>query len=300
VSVPLVLDTDIGSDCDDALALALAIRHPDVDLRAVTTVSGDTTVRAHLAARLLAIAGATDVEVAAGVRVDADAPNWSGREGEGVEAGHEAPLSDRSAVDLLGAIDSGVTIATVGMQSNIAAAVTRDASIIERTGLLAVMGGSFGPIVSLDGTEHPPDRDWNLVCDPEGALDALNAGFETIYVPIDVTFRCPLRRRHVDALRGGDDLCRALAVLVDIWFERTLASAGTSDVVAFLHDPLTVACVVDRSFVTIERLPVRCQLIEGVPRTIVDAKGRDADVVRSVDADAFADWWLSVVMGTFS
>src|SRR5205814_9021129 len=48
----LILDTDIGTDVDDALALAFAVRHPDITLRAVTTVSGDTAARARITARL--------------------------------------------------------------------------------------------------------------------------------------------------------------------------------------------------------------------------------------------------------
>ena len=298
--VPLLLDTDIGGDCDDALALALAIRHPEIDLRAVTTVSGDTTVRAHLAARLLAIGGCTDVEVAPGVRVDSDAPNWMGHEGEGIEPGPEAPLSERGGVDALCSANDAV-LATIGMQSNVAAALERDSAIVDRVRLLAVMGGSFAPIVALDGTEYPPERDWNLICDPDGAVRALNAGFETLYVPVDVTFRCPLRRAHLDRLRKGDELCRALSALIDVWYQRILAPfemTGESDVVAFLHDPLTVACIVDRSFVTVERMPVIVQMVDGVPRTLVDEeRGCEADVVRSVDAAAFADWWLETVLG---
>jgi inosine-uridine nucleoside N-ribohydrolase len=64
-----------------------------------------------------------------------------------------------------------------------------------------------------------------------------------------------------------------------------------------LHDPLAVACAVDRSFVTVERLPVHVVVEDGVPRTLVDEHlGRDADVVRSVDASVFADWWLETVL----
>ena len=64
----LILDTDIGTDVDDALALAFALRHPELDLRAVTTVSGDTVRRARIAKKLLLLAGRDDIEVAAGER----------------------------------------------------------------------------------------------------------------------------------------------------------------------------------------------------------------------------------------
>ena len=55
--IPIVLDTDIGSDIDDAFALALVLASPELDLRAVTIVSGDTQARARLAAKMLWVAG---------------------------------------------------------------------------------------------------------------------------------------------------------------------------------------------------------------------------------------------------
>ncbi|MEX0663140.1 MAG: nucleoside hydrolase [Acidimicrobiia bacterium] len=299
--VPLLLDTDIGSDVDDALALALAIRHPGIDLRTVTTVSADTTARAHIAARLLAIAGHDGVEVAAGVRVPGDEQNWSGREGEGLAPGAEVSLSERGGVDALCDVERDTVVATIGMQSNLAAAVERDPSLVERIDRLVVMGGTFAPIVLLDGTEFDAARDWNLVVDPAGAVLSLNAGFPTLYVPCDVTFRLPLRQRHLDRLRQGDELCQVLGRMIDDWRAQVLAQydeAKLGDVVALLHDPLAVACVVEQSFVTIERLPVHVVIQDAVPHTIVDPDvGLEADVVRSVDAPAFADWWLETVLG---
>jgi len=268
VAAPLVLDTDIGTNVDDALALALAIRHPGIELRAVTTVSGATTARAELAERLLAIGGSPGVEVT---------------------------LSTRDARDVLCGIAPDTTIVTIGPQSNLAAAVQRDPTLVARVVSLVVTGGAFAPIVTLDGAEVHASRDTNLVGDPAAAIVSLNAGFSTVYVPCDVTFQVPLRHRHVDALRRGDELCRTLATLVHEWRAR---SGAPDHVAAMLHDPLAVACTVERSFVKIERLPVHVAIEDGVPRTVVDENlGRDADVVRSVDAAAFADWWLQTVLG---
>ena len=55
--VPVLFDTDIGTDIDDAYALALFVHRPDFELLGVTTVSSDAVARARLAAKLLAIAG---------------------------------------------------------------------------------------------------------------------------------------------------------------------------------------------------------------------------------------------------
>src|SRR5262245_14824798 len=64
--VPVILDTDIGTDLDDVFALALILASPELDLRAVTTVSGDAHTRARLVCRLLQAVGRTEVPVAAG------------------------------------------------------------------------------------------------------------------------------------------------------------------------------------------------------------------------------------------
>src|SRR5216110_951507 len=63
---PILLDTDLGSDIDDAFALALILASPELDLRGVTTVSGDTQVRALMACRFLTMTGRRHTQVAAG------------------------------------------------------------------------------------------------------------------------------------------------------------------------------------------------------------------------------------------
>jgi len=299
----LVLDTDLGSDVDDALALAYARRHPAIELRAVTTVSADTTARARIAARLLALDGADDDEVivAAGVGGHADR-TWFGHEGVGLPTGPEIPLDPRHAVDVLLDLSresQPPVVATVGMQSNVAAAVTQDDTYATRVPLLAVMGGIFRPFdrygIRLEAGDH------NLVCDAEAGAISLNAGFPILYVPLDVTFRVVLRTAHLDRLRVGDPLCRALADLCDVWRPVMQARADDSvpdDVVAVLHDPLTVACVVTHDYVTVETLPVRVVVTDGVPRTVVDPEhGRPAEVVTDVDVDGFVEHWCNVVIG---
>jgi inosine-uridine nucleoside N-ribohydrolase len=67
--------------------------------------------------------------------------------------------------------------------------------------------------------------------------------------------------------------------------------------VCLLHDPLAVANIVDRRFVTTERMPVTAALYQGHVRTFIDpVAGREAEVVRSVDAAGFAEFWLETVL----
>jgi len=304
--LPFVLDTDIGTDVDDALALAFALRCPKLELRAVTTVSGDTVRRARIAKMLLRLAGREDVEVAAGI-----AGEVSDRRRQ-PEAGHETAmllgdeteyeLSRRDGVTLIleecGA--GGCELATVGMQSNLAAALEREPGLATGLQRLTVMGGVFAPVLFL-GIPLPPGVDHNLNVDQPASLRALNAGIPSLYVPCDVTMGLWLMSRHVDRLREGDALCRALARQIDIFsarLKKQSRGAIPDDHACLLHDPLAIACMVDRRFVTSELARVTVAMHEGLARTFIDpAAGHEAEIITSVDAPAFADYWLETVLG---
>jgi purine nucleosidase len=306
----ILLDTDIGTDVDDALALAFALRHPEIDLAAVTTVSGDTHLRGQIAARLLALAGRGDIEVAAGVReplLRQGRMFWAGHEGQGLlEEGEELPLSPRHGVDLL--VESlraeEMEVVTVGPQSNLAAALIREPGIAERISRLTVMGGFFHAC-ELEGRTVPPAVDYNLNADPEAAVRALSAPIPTTFVPADVTMRAWLLERDLRRLeKSRDPLAQALARLVRIWtpVQRRLLEAlglpAQAEVVAILHDPLAVATLVDRRFVKTERLKATVAIVDGHVRTFIDpAAGREVEVVTDVDARAFAEFWLETVLG---
>ncbi len=303
-----ILDTDIGTDVDDALALAFALRHPDLDLRAVTTVSGDTVRRARIAKKLLLLAGRGDIEVAAGERGEQSQPLRS------AEAGHEdamlgdvagdLPLAERDAVTLL--LDEceahGYEVATVGMQSNIAAALERDPGFCATVPRVTVMGGVFAPVDFL-GNPLPPSVDHNLNVDQQASIRALSAGIPVLYVPCDVTFATWLTASHLDQLRKGDALCRELARQIDVWaphLHRNGRGIIPPEYVALLHDPLAVACMVPagRRFVTTHRARVTVAMHQGHVRTFIDpAAGFEAEIVDSVDAAGFAEFWLATVLG---
>jgi purine nucleosidase len=311
--IDLILDTDIGSDVDDALALAFAIAHPEINLRAVTTVSGDTVRRARIAKKLLLFAGRDDIEVAAGERGEQSQPHRSAEGGtEDAVLGDDArelPISPRDAVSLLldefGAADAGPTarrpleLAVVGMQSNVAAALERDPSFAADVSRVAVMGGVFAPVMFL-GNELPPAIDHNLNVDQPASLRALNTPMKRFFVPCDVTMTAWLTADQLDTLRTGDLLCRELARQIDIFTPR-MHNLGRGlipdDYVALLHDPLAVACTVDRRFVSSMTERVTTAMHQGHVRTFIDpAAGFEAEIITSVDWRGFSAFWLETVM----
>lgn len=304
----IIFDTDIGTDVDDALALAFALRHPQIDVAAVTTVSGDTGLRAQIAAKLLQLAHRRDIEVAAGVRQPIGGEGrmaWFGHEGKGIlEEGEEPTISRRAAIEVI--VDSllaeEMEVVTLGPLSNIAAALAREPRIAQRISRLTVMGGFFHRC-ELAGQVIPPAVDYNLNADPEAAVRVLSSPIPTTYVPGDVTMRTWLLENHLRRMEErGDALVRALARLVRVWtpiMADVFGRAGLKippDLAAIPHDPLAVATVVDRRFVTAKELFSTVAVVGDFVRTFIDpAAGRQVEVVTDIDASAFAQFFLEAI-----
>jgi len=171
----LILDVDTG--IDDSLALLYAAASPEVDLVAVTCVSGNTDARqvGVNSRAVLELAGRTDVEVALGrevplVRPLATTPETHGPQGLGYAElpPPSRPLSERHAVDLILAEarrrPGEITLVTLGPLTNLALAVMIEPGLPRLLKAYTLMGGAFG--VSGNTT---PTTEWNIHCDPDAA-----------------------------------------------------------------------------------------------------------------------------------
>ena len=65
--IKIIIDTDIGDDADDALAICLALKSEELEVMGITTVFRNTAARAQIAVRLLQLMGRTDIPVYAGI-----------------------------------------------------------------------------------------------------------------------------------------------------------------------------------------------------------------------------------------
>ena len=304
----ILLDTDIGTDVDDALALAFALRHPQIELAAVTTVSGDTSRRAQIAAKLIALSGGPPIEVAAGRGEPLAGEGrmfWAGHEGRGLlDEGEDIPISPRDGVDVI--VDTllagEMEVVTIGPLTNLAAALEREPRIAERIPRLTLMGGFFQP-TEPQRAALPFSVEYNLNADPQATVAVLSTPIPTTCVPADVTMRTYLLEEHVRRLESGaDPLLQALARLVRVWTP-VLASlfgiAGVSlpqGLAAIPHDPLALSTLVERRFATAEMLPVAVSVAGGFLRTFVEpVAGREVEVVTDVDAAAFAAFFLETL-----
>jgi inosine-uridine nucleoside N-ribohydrolase len=162
------------------------------------------------------------------------------------------------------------------------------------------MGGVFAPVTFLDN-ELPVTIDHNLNVDQPASIRALNAMMHRLWIGCDVTMGTWLTASQLDRLRKGDQLCRELARQIDI-FRPSLQEMGRGIVpeeyVCLLHDPFAVCCMVDRRFAASITARVTVAMHQGHVRTFIDpAAGQEAEIITSVDAPAFAEFWLETVLG---
>lgn len=296
----VLLDTDIGSDVDDVLALGLILASPDaLSLEAVTTVCGDTELRGRIATGLLAQAGRSDVDVCAGAQVpllrNANRLAWYGHEDRCVVAGG-APVSDEPAAERIVRASKEIPdldIVAIGPLTNIAHAIALDPDLPSRVGALTIMGGHIRKVM-IGTLECPYGIDYNMCSDPEATVAVLGAGFDTTLVSADVTLETWMNSRDLEALEQGGKLARTLAAQVRIWspVQRALFTGigGTmaEDNEAYLHDPLTVQALIDPTALHFETLRIIPTIEAGVLRTLEaplgSRLGAQMQVATGVDA----------------
>jgi purine nucleosidase len=299
----ILLDTDIGSDVDDALALALVLASPELELVAVTTVAAQSELRARVAASLLALAGRGDLEVCAGeswpVLGGAERFNGFGHEADcvvpgagslklGAESGPERIVRAAREVD-------GLEIVLIGPMTNLARALVLDPELPRRVAGLWIMGGHIRE-VRIGDFVCAPGIDYNLCSDPEASVAVLGAGFATTLVSADVTLQTWLRAERLKELRAAGPVAAELARQIEIWepVQRQIFTAiggqVDADNVAFLHDPLTVLALFDETALSFEDLCIVPTIERGILRTLeVDPAagiGAPMRVATRVDASA--------------
>lgn len=242
----IILDTDIGTDVDDVMAVALAALSPEVKVEGITTVYGDVDLRSRMVVKVLKMLGREDIPVMAGVR-DVLLRNreiwWLGHEGEGLltEEDKELQYDSRHAVDFI--IETvmnnpgEITLIAIGPFTNLAIALAREPRIAQAVKQIIVMGGSAR--LGMNGAELEPS-DHNVSRDPESAALVFRSGAPIVMCGYDVTRQVLIREPHIRRLEESpDELNQAMGRMIRIWLKY-----WKRDYTA-MNDPLCVALAFD-------------------------------------------------------
>jgi len=249
VTYRVILDTDIGDDIDDALALGLILASPELELVGVTTVFKNTLARARQARTILKIAGRGEVPVAAGcgavlsprttlpfdprqAYLAGELPN---QDASCLPEEELPPLDPRHGVDFLietllaGAGD--IIPITIGAMTNLAMALVKEPRL----------GAKIPRIVSMAAVFERPMSEWNIRCDPVAAALLFGSGIPMDIIGLDVTMQVRFRPEHLQALDGCPrPLAQRLSQATKLWAQHDRWAEQIRRL-PIMHDPLAVA-----------------------------------------------------------
>lgn len=307
---PLVLDCDTGTD--DAIAIMLAALHPALDLRGVSAVWGNLDVEhtADNSLRVLDHVGRSDVPVLHGAAGPlAEAPDAAAHRRH-LPPTLPLPPSRRSVgeqpalewlVETLRATTEPVTLVPTGPLTNVALALAADPRLVEAVDEVVLMGGGH----AVGNVTASADR--NIWCDARAAQEVLSAGFRRlVMVTLDATYQATLDLDRCAELRGlGTPAATAAATLVEERIAQYAGTGGLTGSTAPVHDPLTVAYLIDPGVVELRPLHVAVET-HGVltyGRTVIDVHGvnglpANAHVALAADAGRYFAVLRSTLGGT--
>ena len=311
--MPLILDTDIGDDVDDALALAIALRSPAIDLLGVTTVYKNTGLRAQLAKRLAIVFGRPDLIVCSGAgmplvnQVDCTEipPQWTALD---ETARADTLYSSIHAVDFIletVASHPDLTIVTVGPLTNIALCIQKNPALMRQT-----------RIVVMGGMTTNAYRESNIACDPEASRAVFESGADITLVSLDTTISCKLEKADMRRILESDrpDL-HFLANLMEIWRDTFYAGflrqwgkkiENKFDFGVGMHDPMTVIYTLAPHLFTIKAAEILVETSGEYTRGVtVDSMnvflgtptGQNCHLVVKADQTAIANFYVRTVLG---
>lgn len=252
----VIIDTDPG--VDDAFALLLAMRSPELNIEAITPVAGNVPLELTLpnALRMVEIAGRTDIPVAAGARnplvrrlvTAAYAHGENGLGGAVFPQPTTKPVSQPAAQvirDIVRKYPGEVTLITMGPLTNIAAALASDWELAGKVRSLVMMGGS------LSGGNITPAAEFNIYVDPEAARMVFQSGIPITMVGLDVTRKTALTEDHVRQLSAGKSAVSQAAAKI----ARNAIDHNRSQgflIGPNMHDSLAVSAFLDPTILTFE------------------------------------------------
>jgi pyrimidine-specific ribonucleoside hydrolase len=300
MSTPIIFDTDPGHD--DAFALLLAARAPELKLLAVTCVAGNQTLdkTALNARRVMTIGKIHDVPVAAGLatpllRPLRTAPQVHGESGlDGYDFGPpEVDLESEHAVDLMirtvRESPEPVTLVPVGPLTNVALAFLRAPEIKEKVARIVLMGGA----VHLGNAT--PAAEFNILVDPEAAAIVFGAGVPITMVGLDATHQARVRPAERERIRAlGSPVARMVAELMEWYGQHHRRRFGWDD--PPVHDALAVAAVIRPDVLETKHANVVVETTGTYTagRTVCDLNGvtdrpPNADVALGANREAFVE-----------
>lgn len=283
----VVIDTDIGDDIDDAFAVALALRSPELQILGISTTFGDTTLRARLLDRLLGEAGREDIPIAVGSPTQAASSFTQHRFAErGLFARASHPNAADFILDQIRRYPNQITLIALGPLVNVGALIDKDPQTFRKLRRVVLMGGSIERSYGDLGytKSRGPQAEWNIKNDIPSARKLFASGVPIFVMPLDSTqLKLDEVKREL-LFRAGTALTDALTILYHQWGQQTPT----------MYDPLTVAYSINPGLCPTKPMRIR---IDDQGFTRVEPGAPNANVCLNSQSDAFFHFYIPRVIG---
>ncbi|HEY0795680.1 MAG TPA: nucleoside hydrolase [Acidisarcina sp.] len=281
-SQKIIFDTDIGDDIDDAYALALLLKSPEVKILGITTAFGDTHLRARLVSRLLQVTGASAVPVFEGPKTTVakglTQANWALQS-------PDRPYPDAIAFTLgmIRKYPGQITLISVAPLTNIGALIAKDPATFRKLKRVVLMGGSINRGY---GNAAHPDPEWNILNDIAASKALFASGVPLYVMPLDSTQILLDKSRRESIYARSSPLTGALRELTGEW------TAGTGYDTPTLFDAVATAYALDPELCPMT--PMRIEIDDkGFTRKVEGAV--NANVCLSSNDKSFFDFYIPMV-----
>ncbi|MBC8167906.1 MAG: nucleoside hydrolase [Bryobacteraceae bacterium] len=285
----LILDTDIGTDIDDAWAVGFVAQHAGFETLAVTITDADTPARAKVACKLLQAAGRNDIPVAVGRKTPTPDRRVDYQFSWAEDFTAVKPVAESAAdtiVSLARRYPGQITLLAVGPLQNVADALRKEPALPKLLRRVVLMSGN---VYGRAGGK-PAIPEWNVVVATQDSQFVYSSGLPLTIVPLDSTTLVQLSDEERERVRKRESpLSIALEALYRLWLD-TPTSRMT------LHDQLAVAeaALPGEFFGKKETLPL---VVDDKGFTKIDAsRGKPVSVCLEPKRNAFMKLYLETLL----
>ena len=256
--IPVILDTDIGTDIDDTWALAMLLKSPELDVRLVVSATGDTRGRAKIIAKMLEVAERTDVPVGIGIPFESEMPLPQAAWVKDYDlARYPGTVRQDGVKAMISAIMNSpepVTLVCIAPLPNVAEALRREPGIVKNCRFVGMHGSVY---IGYNGAKEV-SAEHNVCTHTRDSQEVFRAPWDMTITPLDTCGLVTLEDEKYQAvLRCDDRLIQSLMENYRLWLESRGQPERFKVQSSTLYDTVAVYLALSEELLTIQSLGIR-------------------------------------------